>query len=562
MIGMNGRNDRNSQLQRIFDGFHQFLSYPFSFYREGATLSRQKEPMRKIKEVLRLAELDALGERQIARGTNMKKSTVHDYLLRIQQAKITWSIAQQMNDDELDRLLFPAREATASKKTLPDWDHIHKELRRKHVTLQLLWEEYREAHTDGLGYSRFCELYRDFSGTVDLSMRQTHKAGEKVFLDYSGSRVPIIDARTGEEKEAEIFIAVFGASNYTYVEGTWSQQIPDRIGSHVRAFMFFGGVPAQLVPDNLKTGVTKAGYYDPEINPTYQRFAEHYGVAVIPARAAHPKDKAKVEAGVLIVQRWIIAKLRNRTFFSLPELNETLAELLIELNEHPFKKMAGSRKTLFDAVDKPALRPLPSRPYEFDEWKKATVNIDYHVSFDEHYYSVPYKLVQKTISIRATNLMIEVFYKGTRVASHQRSYQKYRHTTIAEHMPPSHRWHAEWTPDRLVEWGRKSGADVAALFDEIMKSRLHPEQGFRACMGIKRLGEKVGNIRLNAACQRALAIGGKSYKCVRNILERGQENAPLPSEQLVLSIHHDNVRGAGYYRESQQEESYVASSHD
>jgi transposase len=521
--------------------------------------------MRKIKEVLRLFHLDALSERQIARGANMKKTTVHDYLLRAERTAVTWITAEEMNEDVLERKLFPLNEATVPKKVFPDWNSIHKELRRKGVTRQLLWEEYREKDPLGLSYSRFCELYLDFTHQVDVSMRQTHKAGEKLFVDYSGTKIPVVNPKTGELQMAEVFVAVLGASNYTYADATWTQSLPDWIGSHARAFAFFGGVSAQIVPDNLKSGVKKAGYYDPEINPTYQRFAEHYGVAVLPTRVVHPKDKAKVEAGVQLVQRWIIARLRNRTFFSLAELNEAIAEHLVELNARPFKKMAGSRKILFDTIDKPALRALPLRPYEFEVWKNATVNIDYHVAFDDHFYSVPNKLVRQTISIRATSLVIEVFHKGTRVASHRRSYQKYRHSTIAEHMPASHLWYAEWTPDRLVEWGRKSGDHVATLFDDIMKTRVHPEQGYRACMGIMRLGKKVGNNRLDAACQRALAIGGKSYSCVRNILERGQENAPLPSEQLHLAIHHDNVRGPEYYRQNQQnpqEESYAASSHN
>ena len=493
----------------------------------------------------------------------MKKSTVHDYLIRAQRANVTWTTAQQMDEDVLERKLFPPVEPTeAPKKMLPDWNYIHKELRRKGVTRQLLWEEYREKNRTGLSYSHFCELYHAFTQQVDVSMRQTHKAGEKLFVDYSGATIPVVDPKTGELRKAEVFVAVLGASNYTYADATWTQSLCDWIGSHARALTFFGGVPAQLVPDNLKSGVKKANYYDPEINPTYQRFAEQYGIAVLPARVVHPKDKSKVEAGVLLVQRWIIARLRNRTFFSLAELNEAIAELLGELNERPFKKMSGSRRSMFDTVDKPALRPLPIRPFEFEVWKKATVNIDYHVAFEDHFYSVPYKLARKEVSIRATSQGIEVLHKGRRVAVHRRSYHKYRHTTIADHMPASHRWYAEWTPERLVEWGRKSGAHVAALFEDIMETRAHPEQGFRACMGIMRLGKKVGTDRLDAACRRASAIGGKSYSCVRNILERGQENAPLPSEQMTLPIHHDNVRGPEYYRQTQQEESYVAASHD
>jgi len=354
-------------------------------------MSRKREPVRKIKEVLRLAYLEALSERQIALGANMKKTTVHDYLLRARRASLTWSDVQSMDDVGIERLLHPAAPIPAVRRMVPDWGHVHTELRRKHVTLQLLWEEYRLEHPGGYSYSRFCELYQQFAGTVDLSMRQTHTAGDKVFVDYSGDGLEVIDSSTGEIRRAEIFVGVLGASSYSFAEATWSQELADWIGSHVRMLNFFGGVPGAVVPDNLKSGVTKACYYDPEINPTYQSFAEHYGLAILPARGGRPKDKAKVEAGVLLVQRWILARLRNRRFFSLGEINEAIAEQLVFLNEHPFKKMAGSRQSLFEQLDKGALRALPVRPFEYPLWKNATVNIDYHVSFEDHFYSVPHR---------------------------------------------------------------------------------------------------------------------------------------------------------------------------
>ena len=525
-------------------------------------MSRKKEPMRKIKEVLRLAHLHSLSERQIARGANMKKTTVHDYLLRFERAKLTWGDAQLMNDDELERLLFPPDEPVEEKKAHPDFPLIHKELRRKSMTLQLLWEEYRDEHPDGYVYSHFCMLYRHFAKTVDVSMRQAHVAGEKLFVDYSGVRASVVNPKTVEVKPAEIFVAVLGASNYTYAEATWTQNLADWTGSHARACSFLGGVPRLIVPDNLKSGVKKAWYYDPEINPTYQRLAEHYGVAILPARVARPKDKAKVEAGVLLVQRWILMKLRNRTFFSLAELNEAIAELLDQLNQHPFRKMPGSRLSLFEEMDKPALHSLPTQPFECEEWKQATVNIDYHVSFDDHLYSVPYRFVKETMSVRATASAVEIFHRGNRVAVHVRSYHKYQYTTVVEHMPSAHRWQAEWNPARLVEWGRQSGDHVAVVMDAIMKARAHPEQGYRACLGIMRMGSKVGNIRLDAACHRAVVIGRPSYACVRTILERGQENLALPSQNTGTAINHENVRGAAYYRQVQQEEQHAASSND
>jgi transposase len=518
--------------------------------------------MRKIKEVLRLSFLNAMSQRQIARGANTTKTTVHDYLLRASRAGITWLEAQHMNEDELERLLFPPPESGGEKKTLPDWKCIHQEMHHKHMTLQLLWEEYKEQRPDGIGYSRFCELYQRFTGTVEYSMRQTHKAGEKLFVDYSGTKMGVINRHTGELREAEIFVAVFGASNYTFVEATWTQQLPDWIGSHVRAFAFFDGVPELLVPDNLKSGITQASYYDPEINPTYQRFAEHYGVAVLPARPYRPKDKAKVEAGVQLAQRWIIAKLRNRSFFSLEELNEAIVPVLDQLNRKLFRKLPGSRETMFETVDKPVLRPLPRRPYEFDECKNAGVNIDYHISYDDHLYSVPYRLVRSKVLIRSTASMIEVFHKGTRVAVHRRSYRKYGRTTNSEHMPSAHRAYAEWTPERLTNWGQKSGVHVAALFDAIMKSRQHPEQGFRSCMGIMRMEKKVGRQRLDAACKRALELHTLNSRSVRTILEHKQESVPLETDEMQFSIHHVNVRGAAYYRQNGTEEAHAAASHD
>jgi transposase len=490
----------------------------------------------------------------------MKKTTVHSYLERAKHASITWPDIASLDDDAIDRLLFPHEESPDVRRPQPNWVYIHTELRRKHVTLQLLWEEYRQAHPDGYSYSRFCNLYRQFTGTVDVSMRQTHIAGDQVFVDYSGDGVEVIDRQTGEVRTAEVFVGVLGASNYAYADATWSQKLPDWIESHVRMLHFFGGAPAAIVPDNLKAGVTKACLYDPEINPTYQSFAEHYGVAILPTRVMRPKDKAKVEAGVLLVQRWILARLRNRTFFSLEEVNDAIAVLLADLNKRPFKKMPGNRASLFEQLDKPALQPLPPQRFEYPEWKKATVNIDYHVSFDNHFYSVPYQLVKQRVELRATATMVEVLAKGRRVAVHPRSHRAYGYSTIAEHMPAEHRWCNDWDPVRLVRWGRKHGEHIAELFEVIMGKKKHPQQGYRACLGIMRLSNKVGEQRLDAACRRALEIGGHSYRCVRTILESGQEFAPVPHTQDSLSFSHDNVRGPEYYRSIAEEGDHVVAS--
>jgi transposase len=519
--------------------------------------------MRRIKEVLRLAHLDALSERQIARGANMKKSTVHEYLLRAHQASITWAEAQAMSDEQIDHLLFPPEEKTDPKRVIPAWPWIHTELRRKHVTLQLLWEEYRDRHSDGYGYSRFCELYRDFTGAMELSMRQTHVAGEKAFVDYSGDGIEIVDAQTGEARMAQVFVAVLGASNYTYAEATWTQGIEDWIGSQVRMLMYFGGVPAVFVPDNLKTGVTKACYYDPVINPTYQSFAEHYGVAILPARIVRPKDKAKVESGVQVVQRWILARLRNLRFFSLGEANAAIADLLEWLNNRPFKKLPGTRRSLFELLDKPALRPLPAGDFELPAWKDTTVNIDYHVVFEDHAYSVPFRLARERVTVRSTATVVEVLHHGRRIAVHARSRQAGGRTTNPSHMPPAHHWQDEHAHEHLLAWGRDHGAHIAPLFERIIEQQVHPEQGSRACIGIKRLSRKVGDDRLDAACRRALVIGGYSYRCVRTILERGQDRLPLPDERNVgtsgIGHEHENIRGARYYRDEEVELSMAES---
>ena len=396
--------------------------------------------MRKVKEILRLKFEAGHGQRQIARSCAIGKTTVAECLARFERSGLSWAQAAQLDEATLEHKLYPPPVAVpAQERAVPDWPYIHQELRRKGVTLTLLWYEYKAAHPEGYQYSWFCDQYRAWSAKLDVVMRQEHRAGEKLFVDYAGQTVEVVDRRTGEVRQAQIFVAVLGASNYTYAEATWTQQLPDWIGSHVRTFQFFGGVPELAVPDNLRSGVTKAHRYEPDLNPTYMDLASHYGVAVLPARVRKPRDKAKAEAGVLLVERWILAALRNRTFFSLQEVNREIARLLERLNARPFKKLPGSRQELFEQLDRPALRPLPEQPYEFAEWKKVRVNIDYHVEVDGHYYSVPYQLVRKSLEARYSERTVECFHKGQRVASHVRSHLKGRHTTVAEHMPASHR---------------------------------------------------------------------------------------------------------------------------
>jgi len=423
------------------------------------------------------------------------------------------------------------------------------ELKRKGVTKLLLWEEYRASEPNGVSYSRYCFLYRTFAASLDTVMRQTHVAGEKLFVDYAGHTIPWIDQFTGEVHHAQIFVAVLGASNYTFCEATRTQALPDWIGSHVRAFAFLGGVPKIVVPDNLNSGVTKAHHYDPEINKTYQEMANHYGVAVVPARSRKPKDKAKVEVGVQGIERRILAKLRDRQFFSIAEINMAIKTLLEESNDRPFQKMTGSRRSLFQTLDKAELNPLPNTRYEYAQWKKVRVGLDYHLAFEEHYYSVPHRYKREELDLRITSSAIECFYKSKAIAVHRRVYKK-GHTTIKEHMPKRHQAYAEWTPERLIHWAEKTGEQTAHLIQRMIESRPQPQQAFRACIGVMRLGKSYGYDRLEKAATRANTLGAFSYSSIASILKKGLDQKPLPettTDEPIIIATHNNIRGSDYY---------------
>jgi len=505
--------------------------------------------MRKIKEVLRLKWVQGLSHRQIARTCGIGRPTVGEYLRRAAEAGLVWPLPPGLDEAALERQLFPPPPSLpAQARGVPDWSVVHQEFRRKGVTLFLLWQEYRETHPEGYQYSWFCEHYRAWRGKLDVVMRQDHRAGEKLFVDYAGQTVPVVDRISGEIREAQIFVAVLGASNYTYAEATWTQGLPDWIGSHLRTFAFLGGVPELVVPDNLRAGVRKAHRYEPDANPTYQDMAAHYGIAVLPTRVRRPRDKAKVETGVQVVERWILAVLRHRTFFSLAELNTAIRELLEKLNARPFKKLPGCRRAHFESLDKPALQPLPTEPYVYAEWKKARVHIDYHVAVEGHYYSVPHALIKKQLEVRLTQNTIECFYRGNRVASHRRSHHKGRHTTVSAHMPESHRQAGDWSPERLAKWAAKTGPATEKLILTVLTSRKHPQQAYRACLGILRLGKAYGDDRLEAACRRALILGSHSYKSIESILKHRLDDKPLAEQQeLALPEDHDNIRGPSYY---------------
>lgn len=504
--------------------------------------------MHRIKEILRLKFEVGLSHREVATSLGLSPGTVAKVLSRIALAELDPGVARTLSEDELEAKLYATASAEATRP-LPDFGKVHAEYRRVGVTLVLLHEEYLAQMPSGYGYTQFCAFYHRWCGQRGLSMRQEHKAGEKLLVDYSGKRPHYIDRETGQPVVVEVFTAVLGASNLTYAEATRTQQLPDWIASHVRAFAFFGGVPRAVVPDQLKSGVTTSCRYDPEINRTYAELAMHYNTAIVPARPRKPKDKAKVEGAVLIVQRWVLARIRNQRFFSLEELNARIAELMVDLNARTMRTYGLSRRQLFDQVERSALRALPSVPFEFCEFKRAKVGIDYHIELDFHYYSVPYRLVGETVDVRHTLVTVEVLSKGQRVASHLRSFQRGAHTTDKAHMPESHRQHAEWSPGRIIAWAEKVGPATAALVEAILTERPHPEQGYRSCLGILRLSKKYGTKRMEDACARAHAAGARSYRSVQSILEHGLDQVAIASPIAPEPTpDHDNVRGPSYYQ--------------
>ena len=508
-------------------------------------MARARLSMRKIREVLRL-KASGLSFRAIARVCLIGKSTVREYLERAAEAGLTWPLPEGLSEEELERRLFPGEPVSARKEPEPNWGEIHRELRKKGVTRQLLWEEYRRGAPQGYHYSRFCERYRQWTKALLPVLRMPHKAGEKMFVDYAGMSVPYTDRQTGETRDAAVFVATLGASSLTYAEAQASQELTNWISGHVRAFEYFGGVTEAVVPDNTKTGVSSACFYEPEINPTYQALAEFYRAAVLPTRVKHPRDKAKAETGVKVVEM-LLARLRKRQFFSLEEINEALRPLLEELNDRPMEHLGKSRRELYEELDRPALRPLPSEPFEMAEWSRVLVNIDYHIVFAKHYYSVPYRYLHRKVEVRATTRTVEVFYKGERIASHVRDDTPYHYTTLAEHRPESHRAYLEWTPERFIRWAESAGPFTAEMVRRILESRPHPEQGYRASLGIMRLGSLYGNERVEAACERALAFDLVSFRGVRNILQAGFDRVKKEEPAKTKDVPHANLRGRGYY---------------
>lgn len=502
--------------------------------------------MRKIRDALRL-RTNGLTLREISESLGLGRTTIGDHLQRAARAGLAWPLADALTDAEMDALLFPPPSGVAASIRQPDWAAIHLERKRPHVTLMLLWEEYREQHPDGYGYSRFCDLYRRWEGRLSPSMRQHHPAGERVFVDYAGATIDVTCGETGEIRAAQIFVATLGASNLIYAEATWTQGVADWVGVHTRAFACFGGVPAQIVSDNLKAGITKACFYEPGVNRTYSDMAAHYDAAVIPARVRKPKDKAKVEVGVQVVQRWIVARLRNRRFFSLRELNEAIRDLTERLNDRVTRHLGASRRQFFEEVERATLKPLPATPYQFSEWRQRTVGMDYHVDIDRHYYSVPHSLLKEKVWARLTERTIEIFHAGQRVAAHARTSGNRRHSTVMAHMPANHQFYAGISPESLNRMAEKIGPNAVTLVEVILQERKHPVQGFRACLGILNLVKGHGPAALDAACERALIINARTYSSVKSILANNLHRKRPEQAEDGPAITHANIRGADYF---------------
>ena len=514
-------------------------------------MPNKRLPMRKIREILRLRHVCGLGEREIARSCHIARATVGNYLRRAEAVGVAWAVAADLSETELASLLFPRDSPAANgQRAAPDCQYIHNQLRdykKVNLTLTQLWLEYKEVHADGYQYTQFCEIYHRWRGKLDYCMRQEHRAGEKAFIDYADG-LSLVDAETGEVTSTQMFVAVWGASNYTYAEAALSQKLPSWIGSHVHAFDYFGCVPRLLIPDNLKSGVHDPCFYEPEVNPTYAEMAQHYGCAVLPARPVRPRDKAKVEVGVLIAKRWILAVLRRRRFYSLAEMNAAIAECLERLNTRTMRRMGKTRRELFASLDRPAALPLPQRPYEYAEWRKAGVNLDYHIEVEGHYYSVPFALLRERVDVRLTATTVEVFRRGERVAAHARSHVRGTHSTVKEHMPPEHRRYAEWSPSRFIHWAGKTGAATAEVVERILASRTYPEQSYRACLGIMRLSRQYEPARVEAAARRALNFNACSYRSMRSILASGLDGHSLPGQEGQASLPlHENIRGRECY---------------
>lgn len=510
--------------------------------RQGAGL-----PMIKFREILRLHDL-GLNTSEISRSCVVARSTVRDYVQRATRQSLHYDQLEQLSDSEIHQLLGKGRKPSKEQSSI-DYEEIHRELQHKGVTLALLWMEKKEQGELTYSYSGFCRRYRQWKKHQNLSMRQVYKGGDKLFVDFCGVTVPIVHPKSGKVVKAQIFVATLGASNYSYAEAVESQTLKNWIGCHQRALNFFGGVPCAIIPDNLKAGVKSACRYEPDINRVYQEFATHYGVAVIPARPKAPRDKAKVENAVQQVERQVLAPVRHETFTSFTKLNEVIQQKLSGLNHRTMKDYGLSRREMFEKVDEPELKPLPSQPFEFAEWRQARVNLDYHIEVERHYYSVPYEYVRKRVMVKISESLVQIFHDNQQIACHERSRIRFQHSTQEGHMPPEHWAYKMQSKAKFLAWAQQIGPATHQQVEAIFNKKSYDEQAFRSIRGVQDLNTCHGSERLEAACRRANALGIVGQHSLRSMLKHQLEFDPLPDERTnVVPIHHANLRGQTYYQ--------------
>lgn len=509
----------------------------------------KRTTVKDLRSILRLTHEHGLSVRAISERLQISKTTVATYLLRAREAGLSWPLPTIYDGDAaLQRALFRRVGRPPQDLSEPDWPAVAQELKRKGVTLTLLWQEYRAAHPDGYGYTWFCETFGAYQRRAHPTFRHRHEAGAVMQTDYAGHAIEVVDPATGEIGQAQIFVAVLGASSLTFAMASLSQRLPDWIEGQTRALAYFGGVPKAIVCDNLKAGVAKALWFEPTLNQTFAAMAEHYDTTILPTRSRKPRDKGKVEGAVLIVERWILARLRHRRFFSLADLNSAIAVLLEDLNSRPMRQVGKSRRQLFEEIERVALAPLPVLPFEYAEWKSAKVHPDYHVDVDKTFYSVPHRLIGRRVDVRLACRAVEIFHDHTRIASHVRRSPRSGHVTVNEHMPKAHQRYANMTPADLIKMAARIGINAAILVERMMRARPHPEHGYRSAMGIIALARRYERGRLEAACERALAINAISYSSVSAILKSGLDRISPAAEPVKATPAHANIRGGTYYQ--------------
>lgn len=508
-------------------------------------------PMKKIKDILKLRYITDISYRQISRAVGVPSSTVSDYCKRFEITTYSIDAFLQMDEDRMYEILFPEKKLSYQRKDrpLPDVAYIHQEIAKKGVTFELLWQEYKEQHPDGYGCSQFKEHYYKYKKKLNPSMRQTYIPGDKMFVDYSGLTLPVVDAESGSVSKAQIFVAVLGASGYTFVHATASQKQEDFILSHVLAYEFFGGVPKINVPDNLKSAVISHSKKGVVINESYAEMARHYQCAIEPARPKKPQDKGMVEQGVQAIQRWILAKLRNRTFFSVDEINQAIAPLLDQYNNKTIKRLEQSRSERFEKNDKPYLQPLPANRFVYRRFKVATVHMDYHIELDRCFYSVPFKYLKEKVELKYTNTVVEIYHKGALIATHPKLHKANERSTHKEHMPLNHQYqHEKMNPERLKKWASSIGKDAKAFVVHRLQASEYPANAYRGVIAILSLEKIYGKMTLNQALGYAHSINSTSTRSIRSILEKKLYLQAANNTTVVKPSKHKNLRGSNYYQ--------------